>query len=430
MHAYSATDPIFLAMNRRGQRETNQALGEFCVKCHAPMAVAEGQTVDGLNLDQLPSHLHGVTCYFCHNAVDVRGANNNMLTLANDTTMRGGIRDPVQPRAHRAEYSEYFDRDSPKSSAMCGGCHDIVTPNGVHLERTFREYEESIFSKPGGSFDTCQGCHMDGRKGIVAQDPSVRVPLRTVHEHLWPGVDVALTEFPDREAQRIAVECALANGTRLFSLEANPLAEFTVILETNAGHRQPSGSAQDRRLWLEFVAYDDAGQIVFSSGNIVDGELEEKPEGDPKRDPNLWLFRDHIYDASGKEVHMFWEAEPSAQYPNGYFGNSLPARTDAAISQGHTVERTYRIPSLQLPARVTARLRMRPMGMDVLRSLVDSGDLDPTVVAAMPTFTLYGSSVEWRREDGLKPITVPKPPPLRCPDDYLCLLEPDLPSCR
>ena len=48
MHAYASRDPVFLAMNRRGQEETSGALGSFCVNCHAPMAVREGATVDGL----------------------------------------------------------------------------------------------------------------------------------------------------------------------------------------------------------------------------------------------------------------------------------------------------------------------------------------------------------------------------------------------
>src|SRR5271154_2017340 len=50
MHAYSSKDPVFVAMNQRGQRETNGQLGSFCVKCHAPMALHEGATTDGLNL--------------------------------------------------------------------------------------------------------------------------------------------------------------------------------------------------------------------------------------------------------------------------------------------------------------------------------------------------------------------------------------------
>src|SRR5262245_42418338 len=32
MHAYSSDDPVFRAMNQRGQRETSGALGNFCVK--------------------------------------------------------------------------------------------------------------------------------------------------------------------------------------------------------------------------------------------------------------------------------------------------------------------------------------------------------------------------------------------------------------
>src|SRR4051794_36699711 len=65
MHAYASRDPVFLAMNRRGQEETDGKLGSFCVSCHAPLALREGATSDGLNLDEVPPHLQGVTCYFC-----------------------------------------------------------------------------------------------------------------------------------------------------------------------------------------------------------------------------------------------------------------------------------------------------------------------------------------------------------------------------
>src|SRR5205085_9814425 len=46
MHAYASEDPVFLAMNQRGQRETNGALGDFCVRCHAPQVVRAGLTTD------------------------------------------------------------------------------------------------------------------------------------------------------------------------------------------------------------------------------------------------------------------------------------------------------------------------------------------------------------------------------------------------
>jgi nitrate/TMAO reductase-like tetraheme cytochrome c subunit len=137
MHAYAADDPVFIAMNKRGQRETNGALGDFCVQCHAPMALRLGLTSNGLNMAEVPQWAKGVTCYFCHNAKSVEGTHNAPIVLFNDAVMRGGIKNPVANNAHRSEFSGVVDSDSADSSAMCGSCHDIVTQKGVHLERTF-----------------------------------------------------------------------------------------------------------------------------------------------------------------------------------------------------------------------------------------------------------------------------------------------------
>jgi nitrate/TMAO reductase-like tetraheme cytochrome c subunit len=435
MHAYAAKDPVFVAMNKRGQRETHGTLGNFCVNCHAPMAVRDDQTTDGLNLDELPPASKGVTCYFCHNTIGVDGDHNDMLRLANDVSMRGPISDARQPGVHRSEYSVLLDESSSESSTMCGGCHDIVTPAGVHLERTFEEYQQSIYAKGTGVL-TCASCHMDAiANQPVADDPPSHVPgNRTYHQHLWPGVDVALTDFPDREAQRRAVECNLAGGTTTFQLAPNPQGTFDVVLETNAGHRQPSGAAQDRRMWFEFKAFDVDGKLLpQSSGVIADGELEDKPQSDPKRDSQLWLFRDRIFGQDGQPVHMFWDAAPSAQFPDGY--DTKPSLLPTPMSSDptqHSVQKTYRFP---LPgngpgatARVVGHLRMRPMGVDVLQDLVDSGDLDPAAVAQMPTFTLAGTEVEWKVADGYDPVT-PKPDSLDCPNTYLCLLRPGSSYC-
>lgn len=434
MHAYAAKDPVFLAMNARGQRETDGGLGDFCVNCHAPMAVREGLTKDGLNLDEIPEAYKGVTCYFCHNAigveVDDKGNpihHNGKLVLANDTTMRGSIKNPVNPGVHGVAYSEAHDRNSLKSSELCGACHDIVTPDGVHLERTYKEYLESAFSKapPGQGFDTCQGCHMDPSPEPmhIAQVPGLDLPRRYMHEHLWPGVDVALTDdFPDQEAQRVAVECALAYGTTLIEFSANEIGNrFTIILETEAGHAQPSGATQDRRLWIEFLAYDDADNLIYQSGHIGDMDIEEVPEGELGYDPDLRLFRDRIYGADGQQVHMFWDASPSQLFPTGVESKQMPFAKES-VFEDHFVKATYTLNVL--PARVEARMRMRPMGMDTLRDLVESGDLDEAFLERIPTFTLHGTVVEWTRDQGAEPITGPSPLPVRCPDDYLKLLEP------
>ncbi|MET0342021.1 MAG: multiheme c-type cytochrome [Polyangiales bacterium] len=433
MHAYAAKDPVFLAMNQRGQRETNGALGDFCINCHAPMAVRDGLTHDGLNIAQLDDFERGVSCYFCHNVTAIEGDHNGKLSIANDTTMRGPLRDAIPSAAHGSAYSSLLDEDTPSSSAMCGACHDVVTPAGVALERSFKEYKHGIFSKsaPGSTlaFDSCVGCHMPPKPGVAAEVAGA--PERTLHEHLWPGVDVPLTAFPNSAALRSAVEdCELSRSVQFFKLEVTPPDLFTFQIETGAGHNQPSGAAQDRRMWLEFLAYDASGNLLesVSSGNIAEGELEEKPVGDPKHDPNLFMLRDRIYDAEGKQAHMFWDARKSAAYPDGHASSVLPVATTTYVEGQNAVVKQYRArgPDGKLPARVTARLRIRPIGLDTLQDLVASGDLDPAVVKAMPTLT-FGAQIAWTPADGLLK-TISSKLTSDC-DSYRCMLDPDSPQC-
>ncbi len=429
MHAYASEDPVFRAMNQRGQEETDGELGDFCVRCHAPMAVIEGATSDGLNLDEVDESLHGVTCYFCHSALGVETDHNNGLILDGDgegtTTMYGGISDPKQPSAHYAAYSKWQDGSYPESARACGACHDIVTESGVHLERTYSEYKTSLFA--GGDDPlTCISCHMAGRSNVpAADDPDVGVPTRTVHEHLWAAVDVALTPWHDEEGQRQAVNCELANGARVSSLRATEEGQFIILLETNAAHNQPSGATQDRRLWVEFVAYDEDDEIVFETGRVADDEIVDKPADDPDFDPYLRVFRGHIYDDEGDEVHMFWEAAKSEEYPKGYTIDALPPGT--LEDPEHHVEIVYDVP-LPLPERVTVRARMRPMGLDVLDDLIESGHLDPKIRDAMPTFDLGGTMIEWTSADGFEPVTSLVSESEGC--NYRCEFDPKARGCQ
>jgi hypothetical protein len=409
MHAYAANDPVFLAMNQRGQRETDGSLGAFCVNCHAPMALAEGVTSDGLNLADVPTKLRGVTCYFCHNAIGVGEHYNNGVKLANDTTLRAALERPIQSTAHALGYTPYLDSNRRESSELCGSCHDVVVPSGVHIERTFEEYKGSLFGQLEQGFETCAGCHMPGRKGRAAELP--QAPERTVHEHLWPGVDVALTPFPEQQTQRQAIECELAFNTRIRTLDHDGLGTFTIQTETSAGHRQPSGAAQDRRMWIEIVAYDAQENVVFQSGQIADGEAVEKPPSAPNYDPQLALYRDWIYDSDGNLTHDFWEAASSSAQPDGYESLTLPFTIQPSIP--HTLSARFVIARYRDIARMTARLRIQPIGRDVLDDLIRSGDLDKAAADRMPTFTLQGAAVEWRPGEAMPRLLLPND--LTCP---------------
>jgi hypothetical protein len=392
MHAYASDDPVFLAMNRRGQRETKGALGTFCVNCHAPMAVSTGATKDGLNLDTLPAPMKGVTCFFCHSVDRVEGTHNNPLHLADDNVIRGEFSDPVANSAHRAAYSPLHDRDQAESATLCGACHDIATQHGANIERTFSEWQGSVFSKLGGG-DTCSQCHMEQSKNLepIAQAPGVFA--RRTHSHSFAGVDVALTAtFPEVGDQRQRVQ-ALLDTTLQSALcveTQGSSASIRVILDNvGAGHSWPSGASSDRRAWTEVIAYKD-GQVIYKSGVVPDGTDVTK-----LADPDLWLLRDCLFDDQGNQVPMFWQA--ASYETNTLIGQLTFDQTDPRYYRTHIVQSFPRDTSKFLsaaPDRVTLRVRLRPMGQDVLEDLVMSGDLDPAINGKIPTFDV-GKLLEW-----------------------------------
>ena len=387
MHAYAAEDPVFLAMNKRMLRETNGASADFCVGCHAPMALRLGLTKDGSNLADLPTSVRGITCYFCHAADAVEGTHNNPLRLAEDGVMRGAIHDPAKSMPHLGAYSPLHDRENPESSKLCGACHDVVTPHGAHIERTFDEWKNSLYSQPGQL--SCGKCHMEGSDGQAAQMDGA--PKRKVHDHSMPAVDIALTPFFGVESQRAAVQ-RLLDQTLITKLcvKQTPLGVVADVTLDNAfaGHKFPSGAAQDRRAWVELLAYKN-GAPIFSSGVVEDRKAASKLD-----DPNFWLLRDKIFTVDGRETHLFWEAArvESELLPAAVTADPLDPRFI------HSVTRSYPLPAV--PDRVNMRVRMRPLDFDLLDDLVSSGDLDPALLDKIPTYDLASGTKEWTSEVG------------------------------
>lgn len=385
MHAYASDDPVFLAMNARGQRETNGQLGSFCVKCHAPMALHEGATTDGTNLASVPQKLKGVTCFFCHTMDSVTGSHDAAVGLADDLVMRGEYSDPVANTAHASSSDPLHDRDRIESAAMCGACHDIVTPAGAAIERTYAEWQTSTFASTVGG-ETCAQCHMDQStsKVPIAQAPGVSP--RYYHAHDFPSVDVALDpSFPNTAAEKQTVLSFLQITLQTALCVTQGGGVRVIVDNVSAGHFFPSGASQDRRAFAEVVAYQ-GGQPFYQSGVVPDAT----PVVSIPDDPDLWLLRDCMFagaDGGGGQVDMFWQAASTQ-------GNELPMPvttdpTDPRYYQTHVYQRYPRGLNAVLPKvpdQVTLRIRLQPIGLDVLDDLVQSGDLDPSVAAAMPTF--------------------------------------------
>jgi hypothetical protein len=356
MHAYASDDPLFLAMNQRGQDEAQ--VGKFCVQCHAPLAFQLGKTTDGTNLAALPQSeqfLKGVTCFFCHTVDAIQDThgdaslNDNPLHLANDIVMRGGFKDPVANKAHPAAYSALHDGKQLHSSAFCGTCHDVANAHGSHIERTFAEWSGTLFNDVGGG-NTCADCHMIKSTGLAATNTQ-GVFQRTVHDHKFPGVDLALTPAPTADAgqadlQKQAVEDFLSSelGKALCVQETGSDTSIRVVVDNKgAGHNWPSGAAQDRRAWFQVVASAN-GSTIYQSGVVPMGT-------DPTAldDGDLWLLRDCLLDGQGNAVHNFWDAVLPSD------SNTLPGPvtidpTSPDFNKTHNYQTYPRTQSKTLPA--------------------------------------------------------------------------------
>ena len=368
MHAYASDDPLFVALNQRAQDQAQ--LGNFCVNCHAPMAARAEATTDGTNLASLPTPLRGVTCYACHTVDKVMDSHNDAQHLAKDGALRGEYQDPYPNAIHQSKYSALHDRTQLQSASLCGSCHDVVNGHGIAIERSFAEWQTSAFAGLGGN--SCSQCHMVKSSARAPAASVAGAPLRDLHSHEFPGVDLALTDFPQADRQREAVQGFLDTTlqTALCVRGRGTNASVVVIADNvAAGHNWPSGAAQDRRAWFEVSAFAKTQELLHS-GNVPPGT-----DATALNDPDLWLVRDCLLDDKGKQVPVLWNAA-------SVDSNLLPGQLtfDKAAPQFYQthVTRTFpKNPETSLsafPDRVTLDVHLQPFPLDLFDDLF----ADPT----------------------------------------------------
>ncbi len=385
MHAYTGFDPLFVAQNRAYLADTGNQRPDYCVGCHSPVALQRGATTDGTDLDELPDSLRGVTCAACHLVEDAVRGHSAAPPIEEDGLIRGGISDVGRTPAHASGYSLLHDRDDPLSSELCGTCHCNWNPDGAHTERTYFEWEDSVFATRDLTRLTCGRCHMRGRTGRASTDESL--PERRLHDHTWPGLDTALIDFPGMDVQAAEIQRDLDHSLlATLCVEPDPAGAAIVVRLENAGagHSFPSGTSFDRRVWVELRAWQ--GDVeVLSSGIVGDDEPASAVQ-----DPLMWLIRDRHLDAAGEPTDLPWRAAEVT-------GNLLEAAvtldpTDPAFL--HYQERRWPVYA-GVPDRVEMRVRVRAIGLEVFEQLEQLGGLDPAIKLEQPTWEIGNTSLEW-----------------------------------
>jgi len=215
----------------------------------------------------------------------------------------------------------------------CGTCHDVTTdrdrldeqgqPIGAKFneQRTYSEWLGSAYAVEGPEFKSCQDCHMPavadvagcaefnsqeifhatgGRRHDLAGSNRRMVEiLQSLYGGAGSGeiddayFDIALANIDASLASAATLEVVAPASVDLQS----GIAEWTVKVTNNTGHKLPTGYSEGRVMWLEVTA-SYMGQVVYSSGRWLPGK---GLEGDPQQRTYEAVA---VQRSSGKTFHL------------------------------------------------------------------------------------------------------------------------------
>ncbi len=351
MHRYATNDPIWMLANNSLQQSTNGRLGDWCWQCHSPIAFLTGNARSSFRIEELPEIVReGVSCDVCHTLRPPHTTTNQRIryNISPGNTRYGSIADPVPSGFHESAYDPSFSR-----SEKCRECHDLIV-NSIPVEITFTEWQNSAW---GAMSVECQNCHMRTYTGRAAVGGPIRSNL---HRHDFVGVDVAITDFPNKAAQRAMVDSLLKNSACM-TLTAPSTARRTDTIEVRVtvcndktGHNIPSSVFFNRQMWVELTVHRDQDTAYMSGHLDANGDLMDRHSSlQPNADRDLMLFSGYLF-KNGQETSVF-EIDSVVN-------------TSLKPFEARTGTYRFRVPYAGIWT-VRARLLFRPFGPYLFRSL-------------------------------------------------------------
>ena len=356
MMAQSARDPFYRAkvaseMQRNPQFE--DVLGDKCSRCHAPMANVEakfeGSEVallgDGFLNPQNPYYDHamdGVSCTSCHQIAD----DGNLGTLSG---FSGGFSIvDLGTSAERTAFGQYDDaRINPmlnatdfrptfashiSDSEVCASCHNLKTKfvdaDGIVVSTTpdtefpeqmaYTEWENSAFAA-GPTARSCQDCHMPAASDVRISNRPMNLGARDdFSRHSLVGANTTMLDIMAQNSDTLGItatgfDTAIARTRAM--LESS--ADFEILNQSRvnnelivqlriinrSGHKLPT-SYPSRRMYIHFVVRDDAGNVIFESGETrSDGSI-----AGVDADTDLGLYEPHYDEITRSDQVQVYEA--------------------------------------------------------------------------------------------------------------------------
>lgn len=211
-----------------------------CNGCHSPIAFLAGDVPPPKPSENSRAN-ESVSCDVCHTITGFTGDTPfNFNYISDPGKVKNGPRDGLISPAHETKKSDFI-----RTAEFCGTCHNEKNPYGVWVKSTHLEWKEGPYSSEGVR---CQDCHMTYATG---RNASMSKELPDVAQHLFHGAH-------DPGKVRGVVELRIHPDLR--EAEPGERVKLTVALfNQKTGHKFPTGSAEERLLWLHVEATDAKG---------------------------------------------------------------------------------------------------------------------------------------------------------------------------
>jgi nitrate/TMAO reductase-like tetraheme cytochrome c subunit len=241
VHHWDEIEYFELAVPHAGKDAKVAGVKAGCNGCHAPIAFLAGDVppkppAAGSRANE------AVSCDLCHTVTGFEGDTPfNFNWIAQPGKFKQGNREGVESPHHITRKNPFLS-----TAEFCGTCHNEKSPYGTWVKATHLEWKAGPHGQAG---IVCQDCHMPpapGRSARMGED------LADMRQHLFHGA-----HDPGKLAG--VVEVRIHPGAR----EAEPgetLRLTAVLVNAKAGHKVPTGSAEERVLWLHVEAADAKGR--------------------------------------------------------------------------------------------------------------------------------------------------------------------------
>ena len=305
MMANAAKDPFWRAkvsFELIKNPELTEEIETTCLKCHAPMGVFNafhnGQShYSFAELDADPIAQDGVACTVCHQIKEESLGNySGEIEFGTDHQIWGPYDNMfVNPMINHTGYMPVQGLHI-KNSELCASCHTLLTPTIDLSGQPTGTYfvEQAIYQewKNSESFEmavSCQDCHLPEieESVVISSIPPGLDGQSPFGLHELVGANVFILNILKDNADEVGLNASDEEMDATISRTLSQLQENSINLNldiTNrdndslfvdvriqnlAGHKVPAGYPS-RQVYIELIATNETGDVIFSSGQMDD----------------------------------------------------------------------------------------------------------------------------------------------------------------